>query len=71
MQAPLNFPDARRDRLHDPNTKILFKRRNDTERVQVRRQDVNGIRICVLEKLPLDKGVGSSRVSLSPAWRIR
>ena len=37
MQAPLNFPDARRDRLDDPNTKILFKRCNDTERVQVRR----------------------------------
>ena len=45
VQAPLNFPDARRDGLHDRNAKALFERRDDTERVETRSQDVDGIRV--------------------------
>src|ERR1700680_5275285 len=34
MQAPLNFPDASRNWLHNRNAEIAFKRRHKTERVQ-------------------------------------
>jgi hypothetical protein len=33
VQAPLNFPNTRRNRLHDRNTKILFEHGDDTERI--------------------------------------
>jgi hypothetical protein len=61
MQAPLNFPDARRNRLDDRNAEILFKHRDDAERVQARSQDVDRIRAPVLKKLLLDKGVDDFR----------
>lgn len=47
-QAPLNFPDARRDGLHDRNANVLFERRDDTERIEARSQDVGGIRLRAL-----------------------
>jgi hypothetical protein len=43
VQAPLNFPDAGRDGLHDRNAKVLLERHDDTERVEARSQDVDGI----------------------------
>jgi hypothetical protein len=55
MQAPLNFPDAGGNRLHDRNAEILFEHRDDTKRVQGRSQDVDGIRARVFEKLLLDE----------------
>jgi hypothetical protein len=55
MQAPLNFPDPRRRRLHDGNAKILLKRFDNAERVEAGSQDVDGVRALVGEKILLDK----------------
>src|SRR6516164_5453691 len=61
MQASLNFPNASRNRLYDRNAKVLFKRRDDTERVPARSQDVDSIRPRVREKLLLDERVHDFR----------
>jgi hypothetical protein len=56
MEALLDFPDARGDRLHDRHAQFAFQRRNQKKRFERRAQDVNGIRARVLGKGLLDEG---------------